>query len=89
VEIQKDGELLKFDKLLLNQAASKTIIIKNTGMIGAKWRLSGLDHPEEFKVVNTAGELAPTQEARIDVTFKAIKERKVVHKLVLEVEDVE
>lgn len=66
------------------------ITIKNTGMIGAKWKLSGLDTlPEEFTVTNTSGELQPTQEARIDVRFKAIKERKVLHKLILEVEDVE
>ena len=66
------------------------ITIKNTGMIGAKWKLTGLDTlPEEFTVTNTGGELTPTQEARIEVRFKALKERKVPHKLVLEVEDVE
>lgn len=58
IEILKEGEIQKFDKLLLNQAASKMITIKNTGMIGAKWKLTGLDTlPEEFTVTNTSGEL--------------------------------
>lgn len=90
VDILKDGDLIKFEKLLINQAASRTIIIKNTGMMGAKWKITGLETlPEEFTVTNTGGELTPTQEARIEVRFKALKERKVPHKLTLEVEDVE
>jgi len=52
IEIQKEGEIQRFDKLLLNQSSSKTIIIKNTGMINAKWKLSGVDtKPDEFEFV--------------------------------------
>lgn len=59
-------------------------------MIPAKWKLTGIDNmDEEFSVINTNGELQPTQEAKIDVRFKAIKERKLALKLMLEVEDVE
>jgi hydrocephalus-inducing protein len=47
-------------------------------MIPVKWKLTGLDTlPEEFTVTNTAGELQPTQDSKIDIKFKAIKERKV------------
>ena len=84
------GDLVKFDKLLINQTGQRVVVIRNNGMIPAKWRLSGIDTvQDELTVTNTSGELQPTQEAKIEVKFKAIRERKITHKLALEVEDVE
>lgn len=40
-------------------------------------------------MINTSGELAPTMEAKIEIRFRAIKERKLNLKITLEVEDVE
>ena len=37
------GDIVKFDKLLLNQTGQRVIVIRNNGMIPAKWRLSGID----------------------------------------------
>mgnify|MGYP001808046399 CR=1 FL=1 len=59
-------------------------------MIYAKWKLTGIEQlEEEFQVINTSGELAPTMEAKIEIRFRAIKERKLNLKITLEVEDVE
>lgn len=59
-------------------------------MIPIKWKLTGMEKlDEEFEVVSFPGELKPTQEAKIDIKFRAIKERKLNLKLNLEVEDIE
>ncbi|CAD8206755.1 unnamed protein product [Paramecium octaurelia] len=81
---------IKFERLLISQSDSRTVTIKNTGMINAKWKLTGIEQlEEEFQVINTSGELAPTMEAKIEIRFRAIKERKLNLKITLEVEDVE
>ena len=39
-------------------------------MIPCKWKLGGLEAlPEEFNLINTSGELKPTQEATVTVQF--------------------
>lgn len=59
-------------------------------MINAKWRITGADSlPEEFSILNTEGELKPTQEAVVFVSFKALKQQKFTQALSLDVEDVE
>ena len=84
------GDSVKFDKLLLNQSSQRVVVIRNSGMIPSKWRLSNLETlPEEFTIMNTNGELQPTQDCRIEIKFKAIRERKIQHKIFLEVEDCE
>ena len=90
VEILNNGHLVEFDRLLLNQSAQHIVTIKNNGMIGARWNLTGVENlPQEFQVINTSGELTPTQEARIEIRFKAITEKKFPQKIYLEVQDVE
>ena len=39
--------------------------------------------------MNISGELQPTQECKIEIKFKAIRERKIQHKILLEIEDCE
>lgn len=90
VDILDQAENIAFERLLLNQSDKRVIVIKNNGMIPTKWALKGVDIlPEEYQIVNTSGELQPTQEARIEVYFKAITERKIPVQITLEVEDVE
>ena len=85
-----EGENLIFKRLLINQSGKKQIVLKNNCAIQVKWRLKGLENfPKEFTIVNTSGDLKPTQETVIEVFFKAIKQMKFQQKLTLEVYDKE
>ena len=43
------GDGLKFERLLLNQTSSQSIVLKNVSAIPLMWNLSGLDEiAEEF-----------------------------------------
>lgn len=88
IEILEGGQNLIFDRMLLKQTGMKEIRLKNACAIPVKWKLIGLQTlSEEFVVVNTAGELKPCQETKVEVTFKALKQSKFKHFLTLEVVD--
>lgn len=85
-----EGENLIFERMLLKQAATKEIKLRNACSIPLKWKLNNLNSlPEEYSVANTSGELKPNQETKVEVTFKALKQSKFKNSLVLEVVDVE
>lgn len=72
-----EGEPVQFDRLLLKQSDTKQIKLKNNGYIPCKWKLTGLESlPEEFSLQNTFGELKPTEETIVEVSFKALQQQK-------------
>jgi len=90
VSILQGAEQVRFDRLLLNQLSRKEVKLKNSGCIGARWKLNGIEAlPKEFCVENTGGELAPCAETTVFVTFTALKQQKFAHSLQLEVQDIE
>lgn len=70
-----EGEPVKFDRLLIGQSDTKQIKLKNNGFIPCKWRLAGIEElPKEFELLNTSGELNPTEETIVEISFKAIEQ---------------
>jgi hypothetical protein len=72
----------------------KTLILTNTSAIPVHWRLTGCEKlPEEFEVSVQKSEpnkpLKPCGVQEINISFKAITEKKFNENIVLEVEDVE
>jgi hydrocephalus-inducing protein len=88
--VELESDLLKFDRLILNQESTKQIVLKSRCTIDTLWKLNVGDKlPEEFTIEQTSGTLRPLEEKAIDVTFHAIKQAKFQHKLTLEVTDAE
>ena len=86
----ENNDKITFERTLLTLVNEKTIRLKNECAIPVKWRLTGVDKlPEEFEVSLTEGRLEPTKVVEVNVTFKALAEKKFAENIVLEVEDVE
>jgi hydrocephalus-inducing protein len=86
----ENNDKITFERTLLTLVNEKTIKLKNECAIPVKWRLTGVDKlPEEFEVSLTEGRLEPTKVVEVNVTFKAMMEKKFAENIVLEVEDVE
>lgn len=84
-----EGSPLKFTRILLKQTSKKQLKLKNNSPIPIKFKLTGIESlPEEFSVDKKEGQLKPTEEVTIEVTFKAIKQQKFSQKIVLIAEDV-
>ena len=83
-----DSDFIQFDRLLVNQNASKTFLIKNVCPIPVKWRLEGIDKlPKEFEVMSNAGILKPCEQHPVEIKFNAIEENKFEQSLTLFVEN--
>lgn len=86
--VEVDNNMIKFERLLLNQSTTERLKIKNVCALPVKWSLKGVDKlPEEFSVKTTGGIIRPTEEKVIEITFKAIKQEKFNYSLELDVED--
>lgn len=81
---------IEFDRLLLNQAFTKDLVLKNIGMIPAKWKILGIETlPPEFKIEPTSGELRPTKEVNIQIKFMAEKQQKFEQEIRIVASDIE
>jgi hypothetical protein len=87
---------IDFDRLLLNQESTQTLVLKNACQIPVNWKLKisgegGDDEekklPEEFSISQWEGHLTPCQETQVNITFRAIEQRKIEEMLILDVED--
>jgi len=86
--VEVDTNIVKFERLLLNQSATEKLKIKNVCAVPVKWNLKGVEKlPQEFVVSQTSGLLRPTEEKVVDITFQALKQEKFEHLLELEIED--
>ena len=85
-----EGSSVKFSRILLRQTAKKEIRLRNNGSIPIRYRLKETENlPEEFSISQKEGELKPTEEAVIEVTFKGIRQQKFSSKLILVADDLE
>jgi hydrocephalus-inducing protein len=83
-------KVIEFDRLLLNQTFNKELVLKNIGMIPAKWKIIGIENlPPEFKIEPTSGELRPTKETSIQIKFSSSKQLKFEHEIRIVASDVE
>jgi hydrocephalus-inducing protein len=81
-------KLIEFDRLLVNQTLTKTLVIKNVGPIGAKWKLVGLESlPKEYQFSITSGELRPTKEIQVDIKFSSTIQKKFENEVKVFIED--
>ena len=80
---------INFGRLLLGQRDTKTLVLRNTSNLLAKWNLSGLeDLPSEISVEPAMGELAAHQEATVTVNLSAEKSEEFEQNLILSYGDV-
>ena len=86
--VEVDNNMIKFERLLLNQSATERLKIRNVCAVPVRWSLKGVDKlSEEFSIKQTSGLLRPVEEKIIEISFKAVKQEKFQYSLDLEVED--
>ena len=86
--IQLSTDMVQFQRILLSQSVTESVVVRNVCAVPVKWKISGLEElPEEFNIQNTSGLLKPTQEAIVEINFKGIKQQKFQNKIIIEAED--
>ncbi|KAG8437289.1 hypothetical protein GDO86_008117 [Hymenochirus boettgeri] len=89
-ELELDRKQISFDKILLHRKDTKTIFLRNTNLLPAAWRVTGLENlGDDFSVSQDQGIVAPRSEYGLQMHFKATKATNVKKFIRLEVSDVE
>lgn len=91
-EVKVDSELITFEKLLINQTATKELKITNTSRIKVAWQLQGIEKlPKEFTVSpkEGTGQLSPGETATVEFNFAASEQKEYEFDMVLNAKDKE
>ncbi|NXI70129.1 HYDIN protein, partial [Anseranas semipalmata] len=90
VELGVSPKQVHFDKLLLHRRDSKKLVLRNSTLLPAAWRLSGLENlGEDFSVSRDKGTIGPCTELDLYLHFKATKALSIKKTIRLEVSDAE
>ncbi|XP_021264314.1 hydrocephalus-inducing protein homolog isoform X3 [Numida meleagris] len=90
VELGVSPKHVHFGKLLVHRRDSKQLLLRNSTLLPAAWRLSGLENlGEDFSVSQREGTVGPCAELSIYLYFKATKALTIKKTIRLEVSDAE
>uniref|UniRef100_A0A8C9LFZ1 HYDIN n=1 Tax=Pavo cristatus TaxID=9049 RepID=A0A8C9LFZ1_PAVCR len=90
VELGVSPKHVHFGKLLLHRRDSKQLVLRNSTLLPAAWRLSGLENlGEDFSVSQSEGTVEPCAELGVYLYFKATKALSIKKTIRLEVSDAE
>ncbi|MEE6500185.1 hypothetical protein FKM82_003696, partial [Ascaphus truei] len=89
-ELELDRKQVHFDKLLLHRKETKTLFLRNSTLLSAAWRVTGLENlGDDFSVTQDQGIIGPRSEFGLQLHFKAPRATNVKKFIRLEVSDVE
>ncbi|XP_041282552.1 hydrocephalus-inducing protein homolog [Onychostruthus taczanowskii] len=90
VKLEVSPRQLYFDKLLLHRTDSRTLVLRNNGLLPMAWQLNGLDDlVEDFSLSQDNGIIDPHSEFEVTLYFKAEQIGSIAKTLRLEVSDTE
>ncbi|NXK55437.1 HYDIN protein, partial [Chauna torquata] len=90
VELGVSPKQVHFEKLLLHRRDSKKLVLRNSTLLPAAWRLSGLENlGEDFSVSQDEGTVGPCTELGVYLHYKATKALSIKKAIRLEVSDAE
>ena len=85
-ELELDKKTLQFDKTLLLREDTKTLYIRNHGLVPAGWQLGGLETlGDDFTFSHEHGVVEPKSEFALKVQFRAAKQT-IVNKKAIRIE---
>ncbi|OCT82470.1 hypothetical protein XELAEV_18025000mg [Xenopus laevis] len=89
-ELELDRKQIHFDKILLQRKDTRTVFLRNSTLLPAAWRLTGLENlGDDFSVSQDQGIVGPRSEYALQLHFKAARATNVKKLIRLEVSDVE
>eukprot|EP00079_Xenopus_tropicalis_P024447 XP_012817094.1 PREDICTED: hydrocephalus-inducing protein homolog isoform X1 [Xenopus tropicalis] len=89
-ELELDRKQIHFDKILLQRKDTRTVFLRNSTLLPAAWRLTGLENlGDDFSVSQDQGIVGPRSEYGLQLHFKAARATNIKKLIRLEVSDVE
>lgn len=89
-KLDVDNDLIEFEKTIINQGLSKTLILKNSGEVPCKWSISNTEViPKQFKFSIISGQLEKGKSNSILIEFKSDIQEKYNFVINIDCEDIE
>ncbi|KAM4722980.1 hydrocephalus-inducing protein homolog [Rhinophrynus dorsalis] len=89
-ELELDRKQIHFDKILLHRKDTRTIFLRNSTLLPAAWRVTGLENlGDDFSISQDQGIVGPRSEYGLQLHFKAAKATNVKKTIRMEVSDIE